>query len=106
MAILNRRKPATEEIKTVKLNRRPKPTEKKIENHWEVINLSEDRCFVCDKPFKKGQRIICVGHKDSIGLNRHIKCNCTSERWRRKFADCKTLTLFEKKKKQKKEKTS
>ena len=71
-----------------------KPTFKRFfkqnlpENHWDRIKTKgETACFVCDKPFKKHQRKIYIGHM----LYRHEKCDCFSSTWKKKFRGCQKL---------------
>ena len=72
-----------------KLNRRRIPDSP---NHWDRINLDENKCFVCDKPLGK-KRIVCAGKQKGIKLNRHESCNSNSENWKRKFSGCATLPI-------------
>lgn len=82
---LNRRIESSTAIKHVKLNRLL------IEDHWNVINLDSSKCFVCDCPFKKGQKKTYVDKRNGVLLFRHDKCNCNSNKWYRKFGNCKKL---------------
>lgn len=70
-----------------KLNRRTNPLSP---NHWDRIKIDPLKCFVCDKPIGKKQKV-CIGIKNGIELNRHIVCDCNSENWKRKFSGCITL---------------
>lgn len=89
---LNRSKPEepAKEQKP-KLNRLASTPTPIVTSHWDIITLSENTCFVCDKQFKKGANIICIGKKDGISLNRHARCDCFSEKWKAKFNGCPTL---------------
>ena len=87
---LNRKTPPLEEIiehPKRKLNKKPPAPVHMIDNHWEVVTVSEHFCFVCDKKFKPGERKINIGP----GLNRHNGHDSNSEAWRKKFQHCKTL---------------
>jgi hypothetical protein len=57
------------------------------ESHWKHIVGGDEKCFVCDKVFKKGQVKQLVGFHKITGVNlvRHHYCESGSVNWEKKF---------------------
>ena len=62
-----------------------------IEDHWDVITLSEKTCFVCDKALGNKAHVL-IGKRDGVKIYRHSSCDCHSEKWKKKFGNLSSLT--------------
>ena len=78
----------------IRLDRRPRISPESP-NHWDRITLNPHRCFVCDRAFTALQmaHAISIGYKEGVLLRRHKTCDALSERWKKKFKGCWTLTI-------------
>ncbi len=57
------------------------------DSHWKYIVGGDEKCFVCDKVFRKGQGKQLVGVHKITGVNlvRHHYCESGSVNWEKKF---------------------